>query len=193
MNPLPFVLGCLAAAGVAAVSPAHAQGARTPVTTERIDQLGVEWVYEESADPMDDKWQVVAHGEITRGPDRGSFIGFICAEGWGVQLRLDVPRWVIGEGNRRTLQARIDTAPAFPIIAVGDASAPSFAWVPQTRGGAEIMAALVQSSRERIAIRGPDGLVVLFPMAAERPEMARAWERCQELLRTPGGPNRPTP
>ena len=180
-------------AALNAALPAAAQQPRTPVETTRTDAHGVIWTYEESADPMDDAWQVLAFGELARGPDRGAAIGFLCAEGWGIKMRLDVPRWVVGDGNRRTLQARIDGAPAFPIEVVGEPSAASFVYVSYREGGAALVSALVGSARDRIAVQGPDGLVTIFPMAGERPETTRAWERCRELLRRPPPASGPAP
>lgn len=191
MNKRPFMLAAALLLAVSTSALAQPSAPRSPVSTERTDGFGVAWIYEESADPMDDKWQVLAYGELTRGPDRGAIIGLFCAEGWGVKTRLDVPHWVIGDGNRRTLRARIDAAPAFPIAVVGEPSAPSFVWIPQTQGGADLASALIRSARDRIAIQGPDGLVTTFPMGADRPEMTRAWARCRELLRMAPEPGEP--
>jgi hypothetical protein len=165
---------------VGALSPALANP--TPsVETTWVDALGIEWVYSEDVDAIDDRRQVTAYGALpARTPAGGAAIGMICVEGWGPKARLDVPEWNVPQNERRLLQGRVDQGAAFDVEVVGTPIATTLVDVVYSRGGRELLDGL-RTARERIAIRGPNDRVILFPMTTERPEIARAWARCREF------------
>ena len=174
---LVSLLACLMIPGIAL-----GQGERRPVTSERVDAVGMEWFYEERADEIDDRWQVLVFGTIRSGLDRGASIGLLCVEDLGRKMRIDVPRWTFGDGVRRSLQARVDRGEAFEVSAIGESHEINMAYLEFSRGGQRVMDGFA-TARERIVIRDPQGRTVVFPMDPERPEVSRAIARCRELLR----------
>lgn len=185
---LPLALAALFGVGASALAQTLAEApvappARQPVSEERVDAAGVEWFYEERADEIDDRWQVLVMGTVVApGPSQGAAIGLLCVEGLGGRIQLDVPGWAFGDGVTRTLQARIDRAEAFEVAAVGLPMDRAMAYLEWPRGGQRLMEGLA-AARERIVVRNPDRGTVVFPMGAERPEVDRAIRLCREMTR----------
>jgi hypothetical protein len=165
-----------------ALCPAGSQPARTPVTLEPpTDPAGLSWFYREWEDEIDDKWNVLVTTKVvTPGPSQNAEIGLQCVEGLGQKLRINVPGWVFRDGEPTRLQARIDRGPAFDVVAIGETPPSTMAFVEIPTGGRQLVQALT-SARERIVLRHLSSATVVIPMTGQRPLVARAMERCEDL------------
>ncbi|MGG5811450.1 hypothetical protein [Falsiroseomonas sp. CW058] len=149
----------------------------------RLDELGVEWVHEERADEIDDKWQVLVYATVRRGPSRDFAFGVLCVADTGRRVSIELPDVVFGGGNRRELLIRADSDPAFTVTAIGRTTDQHMADIE----GARLVWALsrmLASARERIVVRDVEtGRTFVLPLGPARPEANLAADRCEELRR----------
>jgi hypothetical protein len=146
-----------------------------------VDEAGVEWFYEERADEIDDKWQVLAMATVPgRGQGGDTTIGLLCVEGLGRKVRLEVRGWRIREGDRRLVQVRVDREPAFDLPVVGDSSPHGTAYVGSPESAQRLVAGML-SARERIVLRDDGGITAIIPMRPSRPELQQAIRWCREI------------
>ncbi len=142
----------------------------------------MEWYYEERADEIDDRWQVLIMGTVLRGTVPGASIGMLCVEGMGRSVRITVPGWNFGAGQKVRLQARVDRREPFEVTAVGEAIENSMAHFREEESGGREAFGMLSAASERIVIRNPDGRTVVFPMSGKAPLGLHGMIRCLAVL-----------
>lgn len=154
------------------------------ISEARTGADGVEWLYHERADAIDDLPIVAVAGTLTidgTSSPYGPSIVLLCAAGQERSIRILGPAWLLGDGRRWPLTVRIDRGEPFQVEAAGQRGALGTALVPYRQGGEAVMQGLL-NARERIAVRDQEGRTIVFPMG-DRPQVTRAMARCAELER----------
>ena len=156
-------------------------GARQPVSEERIDELGVQWSFQESADEIDGRWEVLVVARLFMpGPSSGAFIGLQCTEGAGYLLSVHAPGWAFTVA-RPGLLMRVDQAEAVEVPFVRDQEARGLAHLDAGDERARRLLELLAGARQRVVMRGPGGVTVSIPLSAPRRELDQAFQRCGEI------------
>jgi hypothetical protein len=172
------------AAALLLIAPfaAQAQTARQPVAEERIDELGVEWTYRETADEIDGRWEVLVVARMFMpGPSSGAFLGLQCTEGAGYLLSVHAPGWSFADAPRPTLLMRIDLAEPMEVPFIRDPEARGLAHLDSADGRARRLLDLLAAARQRVVMRSRTGVTVTIPLGAPRTELDQAFRRCGEI------------